>query len=98
MNGDGARGVNESPLADKDESICFSKLRTTSKNLFNPQSIKKSYCSTSCPAYRRQAVVRVNAADRYFSLTSQEGKNRDKIQLTMLIKIEPNTAPQKPLT
>jgi hypothetical protein len=95
MNGDGARGVNESPLADKDESICFSKLRTTSKNLFNPQSIKKSYCSTSC---RRQAVVRINAADGYFSLTSQEGKNRDKIQLTMLIKIEPNTAPQKPLT
>src|SRR4030065_2684050 len=29
---------------------------------------------------------------------SREGKNLDNIQLTMLIKIEPNTAPQKPLT
>jgi hypothetical protein len=28
----------------------------------------------------------------------QEGKNLDNIQLTMLIRIEPNTAPQKPLT
>src|SRR3990172_1071087 len=27
-----------------------------------------------------------------------EGKNQDKIQLTMLMKIEPTTAPQKPLT
>jgi hypothetical protein len=29
---------------------------------------------------------------------SAQGKNLDNIQLTILIKIEPNTAPQKPLT